>query len=241
VTSVPAPARAARPVGAHRAAEPEIDRDPNWNEYALRRRLVEVGVPVEWIPDGADNAYWVVEQLVRRVPSAPAADARPGEVVVVAGPGPQVLDAARTLAARLRVDPDDVYGAGCDARQQLELWTAGPAAALHRSRGGAPMIVAVALDDADDAGSWGAQVVRALVADRLHLVVDAGRKSADVRRTIAAVGPVRSLFVTGAARTASPASVWELGVPVELVDGRPATTGTWAALLIDALAALDAS
>jgi hypothetical protein len=82
-------------------------------------------------------------------------------------------------------------------------------------------------------------VVRTLVPDRLHLVVDAGRKSTDVRRTIAEVGPAQSLFVTGAARTASPASVWELGVPVELIDGRPASTGAWAALLLDALAALD--
>jgi len=35
--------------------------------------------------------------------------------------------------------------------------------------------------------------------------------------------------------------VWELGVPIEMLDGRPATQGGWAAVLIDALAGLDES
>ena len=243
----PLPAtRLPRPAGAHRASAEVDSPDAVWGEYALRRRLVEVGVPVEWIPDGADNAYWVVEQLSRRVPTILPTAAAPGQIVVVAGPADSVLSAARDLAARLRLDPQDVFAAGCgDAvpfDRRMEPWNAGATAAQYRTRGTCPLIVAVAVDGSGaEAAEWGRQVVRALVPDRVHVVVDAGRKSSDARRTIAALPAVHSLFVTAAARTSSPASVWELGVPIEMLDGRPATQGGWAAVLIDALAGLDES
>ena len=243
ITELPA-TRLPRPAGAHRAHAEAEAGEAVWGEYALRRRLVEVGVPVDWIPDGADNAYWVVEQLSRRVPTVLPAAAAPGQIVVVAGPADSVYTAARDLAARLRLDPQDVFAAGCgDAipvERRMEPWNAGATAARYRTCGATPLIVAVAVDGSGaEAAEWGRQVVRALVPDRVHVVVDAGRKSSDARRTIATLPAVHSLFVTGADRTSSPASVWELGVPIEMLDGRPATQGGWAAVLIDALAGLD--
>jgi hypothetical protein len=59
--------------------------------------------------------------------------------------------------------------------------------------------------------------------------------TADTQAELAKLGTApTTLLVTGAARTASPATVWELGIPVAVLDARPATRA-WAALLIDAL------
>jgi hypothetical protein len=65
--------------------------------------------------------------------------------------------------------------------------------------------------------------------------VDATRKSADTAALAAELGTPSALVVAGAARTASPASVWELGVPVALLDGRPASRSAWAVLILDKL------
>jgi hypothetical protein len=243
IAAAPTASRSTRPAGAHRARS---DSDQTWSEYTLRRRLVEVGVPVGWIPQGADNTYWVVEQLVRRLELCEPVAAGPGEVIAVAGPGAAALESARALAVRMRLDPDEVHAAGCEVRddRRIETWTSASIAARYRSQASTPLVVAVALDDpadAQDGVAWAAQIVRGIVPDRLHVIVDSGRKSSDARRVLEAVRPVHSLFVTGAARTTSPASVWELGAPIELLDGRPATTGAWAALLLDALAALERS
>jgi hypothetical protein len=60
--------------------------------------------------------------------------------------------------------------------------------------------------------------------------------TADTQAELAKLGTApTTLLVTGAAHTASPAAVCELGIQAAVLDGRPATRGAWAALLIDAL------
>jgi hypothetical protein len=99
-------------------------------------------------------------------------------------------------------------------------------------------------DGADPTGlvdqQWAADIVTALAPDHTLAVVDATAKAADVRALFASLGGVSSVAVVGAARTASPAALWQLEAPVAIIDGRRATRGTWAALLIDRLADLDA-
>jgi len=56
-----------------------------------------------------------------------------------------------------------------------------------------------------------------------------------VRLELSRLGPLDGLAVFGLARTTSPATVWDLDLPVALLDGRPATRGAWAALLFDVL------
>lgn len=236
-----------RPVGAHRAA---TDDDAGRTEFTLRRQLVEIGVPVGWIPERTADAYWAVEQLAARVPAAPPLDLGPGEILVLAGPAVEALRAARQLCVRLHLEPDTVYAAGCPAgsvaagRSIGQRWQAAATVADIRRERREPAVVVLATDCTGDEGgddtAWVAGLVNAVTPDRLWLVVDAGHKPADARALVHRIGRVDALVVCGAARTASPASVWELDVPIALVDGRPSGRGAWAVLLIDKLAALEA-
>jgi hypothetical protein len=81
-----------RPIGAHRVSETVEDESSSFaavptadstNPLVLRRRLVELGVPVEWIPDGSGDPYWVTGQLVNRLPAPPALVLEPGEALCV--------------------------------------------------------------------------------------------------------------------------------------------------------------
>lgn len=239
-----APTSTAEPVNTATA-----DAAPTRTDYALRRRLAEIGVPVSWIPDGATDAYRVVEQLAARVPAAPPLELGPGEVLVLAGPAVDALRAARQLCGRLHIDPDNVLAAGCPAgsvpadRTIGQRWQAAAKVADLRRERREPAIVVVATDGATDDGleddRWVAGIVSALAPERLWVVLDAGRKPVDCRALLDRVGRADALVLAGAARTASPASAWELGVPFAVVDGRPATRGVWAVLLIDRLATMD--
>jgi hypothetical protein len=99
-------------------------------------------------------------------------------------------------------------------------------------------LVVVELDRAgreDARYTWTAQVIAALAPCAVWVAVDAGRKNEDLRADLARLGPIDALVVNGAAHTASPATVWDLDLPVALLDGRRATPGAWAGLLLDAL------
>ena len=100
-----------------------------------------------------------------------------------------------------------------------------------------PSVVAVEIDNDRDEHrfGWAPQLVAALQPDAVWGAVDAGRKVEDLRAELALLGPIDALIVSGAARTASPATVWDLDIPIAIVDGRPATAGAWAGLLFDAL------
>jgi hypothetical protein len=147
----------------------------------------------------------------------------------------------------MRLRAEHVWAAGCpDGAVPVErtLADSRQAAALAAElRGAAPVptIVVLATDDPDgDAGQdpWAAAMLQALAPDASWVLVDATRKSSDTRAALRAIGTPDALVVTGAARTASPATVWHLGAPVAMLDGRPATPGAWAILLLDKLAEL---
>jgi hypothetical protein len=82
---------------------------------------------------------------------------------------------------------------------------------------------------------WCAQILAALQPTAVWAVVDATRKTADMRAELDRLGPIQALAVHSVTRTSSPATVWDTDIPVALLDGRPATTGAWAALLFDAM------
>ena len=250
-TAAPAPAAtptglaaapAATAVAATAAAETGNGGAP------LRRRLVELGVPVGWIPDGCADTYRVLDGLLDRLPAAAPLALGPGQLAVLAGPAALALRAAERVCAALRLDATGVWAAGCGGRVPAERsltqpWEAARLAARLRHERTAPLVAVVATDELVDIDEldddWAAQMVRALAPDALWLAADAARKPADLRAAAGALGRVDALAVFGAARTTSPASVWELGVPVALLDGRRASRGTWTALLIDKLDELD--
>ena len=62
-----------------------------------------------------------------------------------------------------------------------------------------------------------------------------------MRRTLAVLGEVTALAVVAVARSSSPASLWELDLPICSIDGTVATRGAWAAMLIDRVHGMDGS
>jgi hypothetical protein len=200
---------------------------------------------VSWIPQGASEAYWVIEQLCARVPTAPAPDLRPGSVLVIAGPAEAAMRIAGELCAQHRIDACAVVAAGCTTidlparRDVTQRWRAREVANATRAAAREPLVVVVDTEHAES-DDWVAGIIAELGPDTLWTVVDATRKPADLRRRLAELGrPTDALAVVKADRTASPASVWELGLPITSIDGRTATRGAWASLLINALAALE--
>src|SRR5262249_23458448 len=119
----------------------------------------------------------------------------------------------------------------------------GPADAAARAvqlrAGTTPAVIAVELDAErlSTGFGWAAQLVAAVAPTAVWAAVDAGRKVEDLRAELAPLGSVDALVGSGAARPSSGATVLDVEMPVALLDGRPATTGTWAGLLLDAVRA----
>ncbi len=184
--------------------------------------------------------YRAIEQIVEGLPPAPAAPSRAGDVVVLAGTADQ-LDAAVPIIAKLaRASSTAVWRAGAQLSGERTL--NGPAEAAQRAlemrTALTASVVVVELERARSAAEpfdWSAQVIAAVAPTALWVAVDAGRKTEDVRAELAHLGPIDALIVSGVADTSSPATVWDLDLPIAIVDGRPATRGTWSGLLFDAL------
>ncbi|MGH8959596.1 MAG: hypothetical protein ACRDWT_00055 [Jatrophihabitantaceae bacterium] len=231
-------AAASKPAAPVITAPPPVERraEPH-PDLTLRRKLAEIGVPIGWVPD-APHVYAAVETLVNSLPEAPALPSAPGQLIVAAGPAGIVVGVAAGIAKQLRLPEDCLWSAGCAGDQEItDSWRAGVAATAHRLSGDRPAVVAVATDTLDE--GLAAEIITALQPDALWQHVDATRKPSDTRSMVREHGAPTALFVTGAARTASPASVWELGAPVALLDGRPPTRSSWAVLLLDKFADLE--
>jgi hypothetical protein len=207
---------------------------------AGRRRLAELGVPIDWVPSDAPDARAALTAVAARLPVPPRPPADSGQLLAIVGPAAAATRAAETVRNRLGLDPRFVWTAG-DARPNpggtpLPDETYATAfAACHRMGGYRPAIVVVPTDTVD--GVTGAdRMLAAMTPDSTWLVVDASSKPADARRRLRARDDVDALVVTGAADTASPATVWELDTPIALLDASFATPARWVSLLLDALA-----
>jgi hypothetical protein len=237
-----------------RPAEP-LDGD---ERLTLRRRLAELGAPIARIPADSVHRYAAVEQLVNQLPEAPGLPDAPDAIVAVAAPAAMLTRLVPLLAHRLGLSTDHIWtfraarGTTRDDHRLIEVGDAKAlAAALRRPRPVAitSTLVAVGLDEdldfpvGEDSGEPGelpgasaAEIIDALAPDAFWLHVDATRKASDAAAAMRRLGTPTALIVTGAARTTSPASVWQLDVPIALLDGRPATRSAWAVLLLEKLA-----
>jgi hypothetical protein len=215
----------------------------------LRRRLAELGVPFERIPADPSHHYAAIEQLVHQLPQVGPLPQSGDAIVVLAGPSGALAQATRVLVERMDLPSERLWTFGCSAlsaadRRLVEAADARALArAVRRGKGATatpPTLVVVCTDHAEDATAdarpSAATIIAALSPDACWLHVDATRKPADTARQLAELGTPTALVVTGAARTASPASVWELDVPVALLDGRPASASAWAVLMLEKLA-----
>ncbi len=141
--------------------------------------------------------------------------AMPGRITVVAGALPQAVAVAERVAAQLRLAPSSVLIAG-PAEPGRERRIYGPEHAetlAGELRSGGPVVVAVdAPIDVADGAAWAGSIAAALTADAIVAVVDATRKTADIRRHLADLGDVSAVAVHGT--TADTDSLDDLGLPV---------------------------
>jgi hypothetical protein len=216
----------------------------------LLMQLREVGVPVAINPKGeAHSIYEAMEEILAELPPAPSAPRNPGEVLALVGDLTSAVRTAYSVAAQLRIPQTEVWIAGLSAHPAADLLgSADPARTVTGVRHAArlraelrthdlPSIVVIATDsiEAEPADPWAAEVLQALQPTASWLIVDATVKPEDNRARLARIAPVDALAVHSAQLSTSPATVWDLGLPVALLDGRPASTFAWAGLLFGAL------
>ncbi|HEV2885864.1 MAG TPA: hypothetical protein VGX49_03045 [Jatrophihabitans sp.] len=204
-------------------------------------QLRHVGVPVSVNPRADTHSlYEALENILEELP-APAMPPRgAGEVLAVVGESGPALQAAHTCAAMLRIPRNSIGVAGLPEHSDTELdypWISGRQEALRLrtelSRTELPSIVVIATD-ATEAGSddpWAAEMLAALRPTAVWAVVDARWKTEDSRAQLDRLGRVDALVVHSAQLSASPASVWDLDLPLGLLDGRAASTFAWTGLL----------
>jgi len=207
----------------------------------LLMQLRQVGVPVSVNPRADTHSlYEALENILEELP-APATPPRgAGEVLAIVGESGPALQAAHTCAAMLRIPRNNIGIAGLPEQDGTEPdypRISGRAEALRLrtelSLADLPSIVVIATD-ATEAGSddpWAAEMLAALRPTAVWAVVDARWKTEDSRAELDRLGRVDALAVHSAQLSASPASVWDLDLPLGLLDGRAASTFAWTGLL----------
>jgi len=230
---------------ARRPAPPEVLRAVPADEPAdLADRLASLGVPARLLVDRPRT----LSQALAAVPVAAAPERGPGSVLAVVGAPGDVDAVATLLAERLHLDAAAVVPAGTP--------TARPAVPRPRSASGRvrptgpdeaarwretaaraphPWVVALAVAPDADERSAAADILRALRPDQSWAVVDARTKTVDARAWLASLGTFDAVAVRSAFDATEPGTVLDLGVPVAWIDGIPASTASWAALLDHAL------
>lgn len=207
------------------------------------RDLRDLGMPRTLLPTSADgDLLGALVGALKALPAAPELPKAPGNIVAVVGEGDSAWDSAVELARSIGVDERAlVYlTAGsapakvAPARRVTELEQLGTRIDRWRKRS-TPTIAVVDAPMSLKAASWNRQALNALDAEAVWLVVPATRKTDDVAGWASRLGHMDGLVITDIDASSDPASVLQLGVPVAWLDGRPATPGAWAGLLVDRL------
>ncbi|GAB3467487.1 hypothetical protein GCM10027519_37290 [Kineococcus endophyticus] len=159
-----------------------------------------------------------------------------GELVVVIGEADAVVAAALLVADEVGSEAPLVLGRA-DVQNTItadEL----PARQDQARRWSAPLTVAIPARPTGADAERAARMAAEIGAASVVVCVDATRRShavASLLRALDGVGlPARRLAVHRAAESPDPLDVLSLDVPVGFLDGRPATSGAWAGLLLDA-------
>jgi hypothetical protein len=195
--------------------------------------------PEPVIRTGAGALRDTLAEALRRVGAPPWPPAHPGAVLVVVGEA-HVRTTAYAVAEMMGVAPDDVMTASDDPAVDADLDGPGAAAwrapGLHASDHAKVVAVEAAMDGAGP--RWARSVVEALRPSAVWAVVDATRKVADIGDYLQALGHVDAIALYRAGASRDPAAVFDLPVPVAMVDGRSATALAWVDLLYEKARAL---
>ncbi|WP_432491067.1 hypothetical protein [Kineococcus auxinigenes] len=159
-----------------------------------------------------------------------------GELVVVVGEADAVVAAALLVADEVGSEAPLVLGRA-DVQNTVtadEL----PARQEQARRWSAPLTVAIPARPTGADAERAARLAAEVGASAVVVCVDATRRSHAVAAQLRALEnagvPARRLAVHRAAESPDPLDVLSLDVPVGFLDGRPATSGAWAGLLLDA-------
>lgn len=159
-----------------------------------------------------------------------------GELVVVIGEADAVVSAALLVADEVGSEAPLVLGRA-DVQNTITAEEL-PARQDQARRWSAPLTVAIPARPTGADAERAARMAAEIGAASVVVCVDATRRShavASLLRALEAVGlPARRLAVHRAAESPDPLDVLSLDVPVGFLDGRPATSGAWAGLLLDA-------
>jgi len=243
----PAPAPAPIPAAPERAPRPLVVPRPaalaTVSPHAPQ--LEKLGLPGALMPmDASHGLHCALVDALSDLPTAPPLPAGRGTVLAVVGERAAALEIARELAVDLRLHPDDVVMCAPRRRTRagdstFELTTPEDADEHRRSwrrRFDPTIVVLDAPADPRNRG-WARDMLAALEPTSAWGVADATRKLEDVAAWADDLGGLDAMAVTNLADTVSPASVLQLGVPVAILDGEPASPELWADILMERLAA----
>jgi hypothetical protein len=211
------PNGAAAPVAAPAPVEVSVNREA----------LAGLGVPDRLFPAPHIDAYRAVAELSRHLPTVTLPTGR-GVVIAVAGPRAEAVRWAETIRERVGLRPEDV----------VEPTTLLQAAEIRLSGESAIVLI----DSTEDVDHLMPKPTPGAMLDELRptqlwAVLDGSRKLSDLQHEVGALSVAPdALIVNRLTKTASPASVWQFGIPIAFMDGEPATPTRWAALLLDRLA-----
>lgn len=154
--------------------------------------------------------------------SVPGPLTRPGDLVLLVGLGQDPLAVAQSMSRQL--GSVDIRGGGLIKARGVDSLTDRRGALLARASSvgeGTSTICAYGLD----LGTDSFDVLEAINADQVWVVVDAARKAEDTSRWVGAIAArlnVAAVAVVNTRFTASPQTVNNLAIPVGWVDGAPA-------------------
>ncbi len=212
------------------------------NRLDLLMQLRQVGVPVSVNPRGeAHSLYQALEEILEELPAPVSPPRRAGEVLAIVGDSAHAIQAARHCAGMLRIPETGIGVAGLAAESAaaLDLCHISGIAEAQRLRADlrladTPSVVVIATDSAtaEPEDPWAAELLAALCPTAAWAVVDARWKTEDSVAFLAGLPGIDALVVQGAQLSTSPASVWDLDLPLALLDGRTPTTFAWTGLLL---------
>jgi hypothetical protein len=211
--------------------------------------LRSIGVPVEVNPDPRTSSlYDAMDSIVQDLPAAPALPREAGDVIAIVGDLSACATVVRRLSETLRLTEAALWFSGVDTHPAAAICGADDFLVRRSANSITQMtnlkqnltkletvgLVLIATDspDAEPDDPWAASLLDALDPTYTIAVVDSTRKTDDSLRWLESLGAVDALAIHSTRRTSSPASVWELGVPVIMIDGRAAAPAEWMSLLM---------
>jgi hypothetical protein len=209
-------------------------------------KLTQLGLPASLLPaDLSHGLHCALVDAMAGLPQPPPLPTGKGTVLAVVGERTTALTVARDLADAVDLDPEDVVVCGPRRRgrpDRTQTWLelSSPAdAGEHRRSWRWRMYPTVVVIDAPVGrpSPWAHEMLAALEPTSAWGVAEASRKLEDVAAWSEHVGGLDALALTGTEDTVSPLTILQLGLPVAMVDGEPATPEIWAGLLMERLAA----